>query len=389
MTPIAQNALLGAFSCLGEACEDTCCQNWSMQVDAKTLAKYASEAPELLASVDMQTDGIPVMQRDATTRQCVKLEGGWCGIHKAKGDGFLGDACHFYPRVTRQIGGLHHMTAALSCPEITRLVLRMENPFLAEQANAPRLPSEIKNYAQTGMDDAQVLAVHRVFLDAAGDESMSAEHLLARVANVVRSMERLDKATWHQSIPLYLRLAGGSLPPAQTRLEDPFNLLHALCGLIVASHKPMSARLVKTISDVERALAVTLDWKQVQIHTSQASAQAYGEVAVYWQQHKAPFEPMLRRYLQAQMALNFFPFSGLGNDFAERITIIGVRFAMVKLALMCALKLQENLNEEDVVCIIQSLSRFQDHLGDGTYSLAIYEETGWKNEARMLGLLGL
>ena len=73
---------------------------------------------------------------------------------------------------------------------------------------------------------------------------------------------------------------------------------------------------------------------------------------------------------------------------SERITIIGMRLATFKLALQCACYLYgEVLPEETMVRIAQSLARFLDHLGDATFSLSIYNETGWTKEARLRGAL--
>lgn len=381
---ITQTRLVAAFECLGDKCEDTCCQNWSMQVDDATLARYRERAPELLEAVEKDEGGNFVMKRDPTTRLCVKTEDGLCGIHKKFGSEMLGDACHFYPRVTRSLQGKTRMTATPSCPQVVRLMLAMDDAFSDVEASVDRLPQQMKNYATEGMTEASASAVHRAFIDAALDESTPPEAALARISNVARRMAMLDAKTLDQAVPLYLRLAATGLPAPENHPADAFNLLHALCGLIVASHKPISPRLARTIADMEAALHATLDWEKVHITLSSDSADAIGKVISGWD--KAHYAHALRRYLAMELSAGCFPFAGLGNDAAERITIIGVRFATVKLALMCAHAQHGPLPEEEVVRIIQSLSRFLDHLGSATYSLVIYHETGWTKEARLLGL---
>lgn len=383
---LSQTHLISVFQCLGEKCEDTCCQNWSMQVDAKTLRKYQSDAPELMNAVETEADGMHVMRRDAVTRHCVKMEDGLCGIHKKYGDAMLGDACHFYPRVTRALGSQKLMTATPSCPEVVRLMLLLDAPFAPVTATIERLPQSLKNYLPEGMDEAAAISVHQAFLACALDASRAPEQALACISNVARRMALLDVATLHQSVPLYLRLADGGLPKAEPNAADYFNLLHALCGLIVASHKPISERLKKTVSEMEQSLKVTLDWKQVQISLSPESGAALHELQAKWVAAAPRYAHILRRYLAMQLSLGVFPFAGLGVDAAERITFIGVRFATVKLALICAHYMHGELPEADIVRIIQSLSRFLDHLGDGAFSLSIYNETGWVKESRLLGL---
>jgi len=360
-----------------------------MQVDDATLAKYKNDAPELLASVEVERDGTAVMKRNPATRYCVKTEDGLCGIHKKYGDGFLGDACHFYPRVTRSIGEQNMMTATSSCPEIVRLMLSLDAPFALVGTSVERLPQTLKNYLPEGMDATVADAVHQAFIACALDETISPEQALARIASVAKSMVFLDPKTLDQSIPLYLRLADGRVPPAQPHPSDAFNVLHALCGLIVASHKPISGRLKKTISDMEQALQVTLDWQNVQIHLAPDSNDALAQVKAGWKAASEHYAHALRRYLAMQLSLNLFPFAGLGKDAPEHITFIGVRFATIKLALACAHHWQGPLSNEEIVRIIQSLSRFLDHLGDGAFSLSIYRETGWTEEARLLALCKL
>lgn len=151
----------------------------------------------------------------------------------------------------------------------------------------------------------------------------------------------------------------------------------------------MSDRLRQTVSDMERSLGVTLNWQQVLIHLSEHSADVYQQLKDRWEKTGARYQPILRRYLQMQLSLALFPFSGLGHTINERITIIGVRLATIKLALMCACGIHgPELPQDVVVRVVQSLSRFVDHLGDPAFSSQIYAETGWNRESRMRGLLG-
>ncbi len=386
MTSIQRIDLLSRFTCLGDKCEDTCCKGWSMQVDDATLARYRQEAPELLSAVEPAQEAPWIMRKNGAG-YCVKLAGGLCGIHQQYGDRMLSDACHFYPRATRALGAEKVMTATLSCPEIARLAFAAETLDYAP-AEMERLPHSVKNYLPEGMTAEEAMDVHRLFL-AATEENTGAEHIFLRMASVSRSIEMIDKKSWPQAVPMYFKLAEARLPAAETNPADPFNLLHALAGLIVAAKKPMSPRLKQTVDDMEKALAVTLDWENVLIHTTENSLPAYQKLQAWWQSHGAAhYEKILRRFLAMQLSLMLYPFSGLGDSLSERITLVGVRLATVKLAIMCGCAIEgEVLPLDSVVRIVQSLSRFMDHLGDPAFSLAIYRETGWVREARMRGLL--
>lgn len=358
-----------------------------MQCDEPTRQRYQREASELLDAIEPAKESPWIMKKDAAG-VCVKLEGGLCGIHKQYGDKFLGDACYFYPRITRALGDQTVMTATMSCPEVVRLALFTDHAADMEEAAADRLPQNIKNYLLSELTSQEALVVHRAFLKAAQDDSAAPEEIHARMDHVARALELTQKKSWAAAIDFYFRQAAGHLPEPQINPADAFNLLHALCGLVVATQKPPPERLSQTIADMEESLAVTLDWSNVLIHPSDNSSKVYHHMQEIWKEASPTYAPVLRRWLAMQVSLALFPFAGLGNTLAERMTIIGVRLATVKLALMSAcVKHGAQLPQQEVVRIVQSLSRLLDHLADAKFSLQIYTETGWIHPSRMRGLL--
>jgi len=359
-----------------------------MQVDEATRKRYEDEAPELLDFIEAAQES-PWIMRKNSAGFCVKLEDGLCGIHKKYGDRFLGDACHFYPRVTRALGSQIMMTASMSCPEIARIALLEDALFQMNDAQVDRLPSVLKNYLPDGMSENDAFMIHQAFLSAAADGASSAEHLFLRIASASRSLERIDMKSWPAMTPYYLQHADERIPTPEKNINDPFNLLHALCGLIVASHKPPSARLRAVIDAMEMALSVRLDWDKVQIHADEKSLHSYHQLREEWNNKNASLvAPMLQRWLQMQMSLALFPFNGLGKTLSERITMIGVRLAIIRLAILCNCSMHKEESLQTVVVrVVQSVSRFLDHLGSSEFSMEIFTETGWVRESRMCGLL--
>lgn len=381
---------LERFSCLGADCPDTCCKGWSMQVDDATLLRYESEQPELLDAVATDMSGSFVMRREEGTDACVKLESGLCGIHARLGDRFLGDACHFYPRITRRLGRETLMTATLSCPEIARLALGGEGAMLTAAPVPERLPHTLKNYLAEGLTEEQALAAHRAFLVALDDDSASAPRWMARIASVSRSLTALPAAQWAEAIPFYLKMADMRLPAPEAHPADLFNLLHALVGLVKAANKPISPRLAETIGDMAEMLKVQIDWQQATIQLAPDSAAAAAVLEDVWAEYYSPaLQTVLRRWIAAQLSIALFPFGGFGSELADRASVIGVRFATVRLALMAACHKHGALpDEKNTVRIVQAISRVLDHLADPQLSLMIYAETGWLREARLRGILG-
>jgi hypothetical protein len=131
-----------------------------------------------------------------------------------------------------------------------------------------------------------------------------------------------------------------------------------------------------------------LDWQNVLIHTNDESLSAYNNLYKLWQNElQEKYATVLKRWLAGQFSASFFPFAGLGETLAERATIIGVRFAILQLAIMSASAMNKGaLPKGEVVRIVQSLSRFLDHLASPVFLLQICAETGWDREPRMCGL---
>lgn len=359
-------------------------------MDDATISRYQNHAPELLDAVTEGHDGGHIMRRDPKSDFCVKFTDGLCGIHRDYGSDFLGDACHFYPRVTRKISDEVVMTALMSCPEVARLALFADDAFMLNEGAVDRLPYTLKDYAPEGMSAADALEVHQAFIAAALDDTHTAAHNLARIVSVAHSLAAFGSESWKMAVPFYLKSAHERLAAAEASNVDPFNLLHALMGIVSAAGAQNRPRLLDTIADMEKALHVKLDWEGLGIRATGDSVAAFAQMEEEWNQHYArQFEPVLRRWVAMQLSVALFPFSGFGQTVQDRALIIGVRFATVRLALMSACHMAGSAIEEaQTVRIIQSLSRVLDHLADPQLSLKVYEEPGWLREARLRALMG-
>jgi lysine-N-methylase len=379
-----QAQFLLQFNCLGDACEDTCCKGWGMQVDAGMVEKYRREAPELLEAVT-SGEAEHIMKRDPQTDYCVKFEGGWCGIHKTRGTAFLGDACHFFPRITRQLGAMPLQTASLSCPEVARLTLLQPAAFTLQEIPDERLPYSLRNYLPEGMTEASALAIHQAFLEKAGDTTESAESILCILHSAAQSLEIIPQSQWPEAVPVYLKMAQSRVPQPETHPADPFNLFFALLGLIGAAKPAGRPRLDAITTSIQKALKIQPPSEAGgSVALGEENLAAWQQMQARWQEQSAHWQPPLKRWIQAQLSAALFPFAGFGGSLSERMVIIAVRFATLKLALMA----EENLTETDFIRITQSLARFMDHLADPTLSLQIYTETGWTKPARLRALLG-
>lgn len=380
---------LREFRCLADACEDTCCKGWGMQLDRPMKEKYEREAPELLSAVDSGEAEL-IMKRDPKTDYCVKFDQGICSIHRDYGTAFLGDACHFYPRISRRLGSeLTTMTASLSCPEITRLALFSAPDVAWEQEQTDRLPASLADYQKDGLTSAQAWSVHQAFL-AATQADEPVEHTMARIVSVAFSLETLPVASWAEATGFYLRMAAGRLPASEPEAADPFNLLHLLQGLLSAAKPSARPRLETTLREMSEALDVSMDPQSRQLTLGDDSFGRWLEVMAHWNSGpRAACEQPLRRWLQTQLTMMLFPFAGQGASVRERATLMALRFAITRLALQCGAYIHyPAMDQSTVVRIVQSLSRFIDHLADPSLTLQVCRETGWNRESRLRALVG-
>lgn len=390
--PTLQRAgFLKDFICVGSECVDTCCAGWSMQVDDATLSRYKASCPELLDAVECDASGGIAMARHPETDACRKLEGGLCSIHKLYGTRMLSDACYFFPRITRTLGEQVVMSASLACPEIARLAMVGDEVFESDICEADeRLPLAMRDSLPEGLAVEGALAIHRFFIGVVANKDISAERAMAQVNSLVGSLSLLPVASWVEALPFYGRMVDGRLPAPEGKQEDPFNLLHALMGLVRAVGKMPSLRLQETITEMERGLEAQLDWVNAGIQVTEGSLAAVRKMEEGWGNgYSAACAPYLRRWLAAQLSAALFPFAGLGGDVKQRAVIIGVRFATLRLALMAASAVHERpLQEPEILRIAQSLARVLDHLADPELSLSIYQETGWVRESRLRAIAG-
>jgi hypothetical protein len=389
LTPTRQQTnAVARFTCLGASCPDTCCKGWGMQLTQETVDTYRAQAPELLAAV---TSGEAefVMKRDEAGH-CVKLDQGWCAIHRDYGASFLGDACHFYPRITRALGDVVFTGAALSGPEAARLMLFSEDAFGLTEREEMRLPFSLRNFLPRELQPGEAMAIHQQFIAEAGAPERTAERSLMHVSTVARALEMQETSQWPAAAELYFKLAAGRLPGPEAHSADPIRLLQGLQGLIVASKATHQPRLMQVTQRMAEALGATLDWEQPRLDLAPDAPERALRLLHFWRSEVATsMQPVLRRYLQAQFSLSLFPFGGLGANLSERITIIGARFATVKLALMSEAVLNAAVPDEaQIVFIVQGLSRLLDHLAEPDLSLAIYRETEWIREPRLRALIG-
>jgi lysine-N-methylase len=142
------------FRCIGPACEDTCCQGWSVPIDQAAWKKYQTVSPGPLRTLldesilrnpveadpvgaVPQASSAPFAKMKMTAANGCPLHNaeGLCRIHAELGEAFLSTACATYPRIVHSFDGHTETALSLSCPEAARVVL-LNPQLLAESSNS-------------------------------------------------------------------------------------------------------------------------------------------------------------------------------------------------------------------------------------------------------------
>ena len=178
------------FRCIGGACPDTCCRDWSIVPDEESLKDYET-APEPLrsaiaAALTHDDDGDPcfALRPDG---YCVLLTAdGLCPIQRDWGEEHLCAHCGAYPRFTEEYGCLSETALAVSCPEAARLLMEQEC-FVLTGSNDGKSDPPFEGVDRELLGGLEVTRARA--LDALNEDSVS---LWQRLADVVAYADDLQ-----------------------------------------------------------------------------------------------------------------------------------------------------------------------------------------------------
>ena len=145
------------FHCIAAACPDSCCKEWSVDVDAESAKRYRAltgALGERLREVLQDTDDGTVMQIE-NGRCPMWQQDGLCRIQAELGHDALCETCRSFPRLTHDYGNFVELGLELSCPEVARLIFTSQN-WVMECAQRPE--TGIVDYDPTTM---QILLTSR------------------------------------------------------------------------------------------------------------------------------------------------------------------------------------------------------------------------------------
>lgn len=119
------------YKCTADQCEATCCAGWQIVIDESALDRYQSETREygeiLRKRIDWEEG---VFLQDCNKRCAFLKENNLCEMYQQLGEESLCLTCTNYPRHIEEFENLREITLAISCPEVSRIVLEQKEPVI-------------------------------------------------------------------------------------------------------------------------------------------------------------------------------------------------------------------------------------------------------------------
>lgn len=122
---VRKAAYFDQFRCIAGICPDSCCKEWSVQVDEAAAARYRALPGPLgdrLRQVLCVEDGETVLSIE-NGRCPMWREDGLCRIQAELGEEALCRVCRDFPRLRHDYGDFLELGLELSCPEAARIIL--------------------------------------------------------------------------------------------------------------------------------------------------------------------------------------------------------------------------------------------------------------------------
>ena len=113
----------GEFHCIGGICEDSCCENWEIDVDDASLKKYMKQGGEFGKRLRENTRVKEKQFINKGTRCPFLNEDNLCDIYIEMGEESLCETCTNFPRHIEEFDNLKEVSLTMSCPEASRIML--------------------------------------------------------------------------------------------------------------------------------------------------------------------------------------------------------------------------------------------------------------------------
>ncbi|MBD2863640.1 flagellin lysine-N-methylase [Paenibacillus oceani] len=368
------------FSCIGSACEDTCCAGWRVDLDKETYKKYTTiKEPDLKRIVDKNvtrnrsnpTDHTYAKIKPVGDNLCPFLnEEKLCSMQLRKGEDYLSTVCSTYPRISNIVNGGVERSATMSCPEAARLALLnpdgIEFDEVEEEVDNKVNLSKVINFsasAKTKLEHyfwelriftIQVLQNRKY---SVADRLVILGFFYQKLAEIVKKGQ-IDSI--EQTIANFMTIIEEESLQSTIR-EIPSNTAIQMELLKELADERFfsginSQRYFKCFGAFLNGIEYKLSDKVEEI--AERYLDAYEN---YYNPFMKDHEYILENYLVNYVFKNMFPLSGSKDMFEEYIRMV-LHFALIKMNLIGMARYhKEEFSIDHVIALIQSFSKTVEH----------------------------
>jgi lysine-N-methylase len=382
---------LQKFQCTGSACEDTCCQGWSVNIDKRTFAKYKKIRDKhwkkkltkhirrnkyettfsSYATIKMGESGFcPFLNKDRL-----------CSVQLELGSTYLSKTCASYPRQLNKVYDTYEWSGAVSCPEIARLALL--DPagisFSHTGMEVDENPLLDKLMEEEGFYDS-FPALRSWIMELLKNRTVPLEARVLLLGLFIQELEQAalsdDDKQICQTIHFWRTTMAEKKWPAHMASfpVDPKQQLEILSSIVdhyVSSIHMPNARYLQCYREFQAGVGSSCDRYQSS-----------------WERYYTPFvrehEYILENYLVHYVFTQLFPFSLLGETLYADYVVLVLRFALIRMHLIGLAAYHRGLTPELAITLIQSFSRtFEHDLKFFTSALRLLRDEGYDSLACM------
>ncbi|PAQ13665.1 hypothetical protein CD798_14790 [Bacillaceae bacterium SAOS 7] len=364
------------FSCIGPACEDTCCKGWSVTIDKETYKKYRKVKEEPWRerfeksikrnkdSVGFNDFGYVQLTEEAA---CPMLDGeGLCSIHKDFGHELLSHTCQVYPRNYSQYNEIIEESLTLSCPEVARLALlnKEKIEFSLEEKELPNQLNVAKKVLSATMGNRDhrkyFFEIRSLVIELLQERKFTLVERLLLVGLYVKQInEKLSVTSFEEITGRFLEMIQDvdsvkqMVQKISKHTELQLNMLTAILNVRL-SGGVSSERYTQCLEEVEKGLLFNESniSKEKQVKTYEEAYESI--VAPFMNQHEYIFENYL---VHLAFSNAFSSDKDLFNDYVQLV----LHYALVKMHIVGLAAYHGELTMDLVLKLIQSLSKVIDH----------------------------
>ncbi|MGO0061101.1 flagellin lysine-N-methylase [Brevibacillus fluminis] len=352
------------FQCLGDTCEDTCCQGWYVDIDKKTFVKYKRIPDKKLKRRIQMHIRRNKMKTSFSDYATIKFPKGefcpflntekLCSIQLELGPTHLSRTCATYPRQYNMVFDRHELTGACSCPEVARLVLLNRDGIRITEERV-QLPADpvIDNLVDDPDLEAVFDMLRHFVLDVLQHRAISIEDRLLVLGSFFAdfSYEKLSRVK--KRIKDYRdMLDRGAVAELVADLPIEPDVQFAYFRQTIETH-------VQSYVSNQRYLEL-VDLCRQGWETHDRFTTAYHS---YYQPFMTEHDYMMENYLVNHVLAQLFPVAGIekGKEPFDEWMLMVLHYTTAKYHLVALSASQQGLTPDLVVRMMQSYARTYEH----------------------------